>query len=203
MAFLRAGLSHELPLVVRGHSVTLRPPVMSDYGAWAQIRTRSREHLAKWEPQWPRNELTRTAFKRRLRHYNREAREDQGYAFIIIDEVTNELCGGITLTNVRRGVTQAASLGYWLGVDKTGQGLMTRAVRTLIPFSFEELRLHRIEAACMPDNLASIRVLERCGFKREGLARKYLKINGAWRDHLLFAMIIEDFTTGEWLGDAG
>lgn len=202
MAFLRAGLSQETPLVVRGDDVLLRPLAMGDYGAWAELRTRSREHLAPWEPAWPRDELTKSSFRRRLRHYQREAREDLGYAFTIIDEPSGVLSGGITLSNVRRGVTQAASLGYWLGAGCTGTGLMTRAVKSVIPFSFEELRLHRIEAACMPDNLTSIRVLERCGFQREGMARKYLKINGKWRDHLLYAMIIDDFTAGEWLGDA-
>ncbi len=203
MAFLRAGLAQEVPLVVRGNGLTLRPPVMSDYTQWAEIRARSREHLVRWEPEWPRDELTRSAFRRRLRHYAREAREDLGYAFLIFEGPGETIVGGVTLTNVRRGVTQAAAIGYWLGVDKTGRGLMTRAIKALIPFTFEELRLHRIEAACMPDNRASICVLERCGFRHEGLARNYLKINGAWRDHLLYALIQEDYDTGEWLGDAG
>lgn len=196
MAFLRAGLSQDVPLVIHGDDVTLRPLVMSDYAEWAELRTRSREHLGPWEPAWPRDELSKNSFRRRIRHYQRESREDLGYAFTIINERDGRLSGGITLSNVRRGVTQAASLGYWLGVDRTGTGLMTRSVKALIPFCFDELRLHRIEAACMPDNLSSLRVLEGCGFRREGLARKYLKINGAWRDHLLFAIIIDDVSSG-------
>ncbi|MEO1280973.1 MAG: GNAT family protein [Pseudomonadota bacterium] len=202
MAFLRAGLSQDVPLIIRGDDVTLRPLVMTDYSEWAEIRTKSRDHLGPWEPAWPRDELSKTSFRRRIRHYQREAREDLGYAFTIVDEADGSVSGGVTLSNVRRGVTQAASLGYWLSVDKTGVGLMSRSVKALIPFSFEELRLHRIEAACMPDNLTSLRVLERCGFRKEGLARKYLKINGAWRDHVLFAMIVDDFNAGEWPGDA-
>ena len=88
---------------------------MSDYAAWAELRAASREHLAAWEPLWPRDELTRGAFRRRLRHYAREQREDLGYAFFVLDDRTDLLFGGLTLSNVRRGVTQAASLGYWLG----------------------------------------------------------------------------------------
>lgn len=197
MAFLRAGLSHDVPLVVEGDGLILRPLTIADYTDWAELRARSRDHLRPWEPQWLRDELTRSSFRRRLRHYQREAREDSGYAFAIIEADTEQLSGGITLSNVRRGVTQAGSLGYWLGVDKTGRGLMTRAVTAVVPFAFNALKLHRIEAACMPDNAASLRVLERSGFQREGLARSYLKINGTWRDHILFAAIADDFNAGE------
>jgi ribosomal-protein-alanine N-acetyltransferase len=102
------------------------------------------------------------------------------------------LIGGLTLANIRRGVAQAGSIGYWMGAPYASRGYMTDAVRTLIPFAFGALRLHRLEAACIPTNTPSIRLLERLGFAREGLAREYLCINGVWEDHLLYALLASD-----------
>jgi ribosomal-protein-alanine N-acetyltransferase len=192
MAFLRSNLTSEPGPIVHGGRVMLRPPVMSDYPAWAEIRQRSREQLTPWEPRWTGDELTRAAFRRRIRHYQREQSEDLGYGFLIFTDVDQTLIGGLTLSNLRRGVTQAVSLGYWLGTPYTGHGFMTEAVRATCLFAFDRLRLHRIEAACLPHNLASIAVLERAGFAREGLARRYLRIDGIWQDHLLFARLIDD-----------
>jgi len=193
MAFLRSSIVQDSTHLVRGRGVWLRSPQMSDYPAWAELRARSREHLTPWEPVWQRDELTRSAFRRRVRHYNREAREDLGYAFLIFKEGDDQLLGGLSLSNVRRGVTQAAVLGYWLGLPYVGQGYMTEAVAAVCAYAFEELHLHRLEAATMPNNSASIRVLERNGFRREGLARRLLKINGVWEDHVLHALVAEDF----------
>lgn len=192
MVFLRSSSGLDASAAVRGAGVVLRPLTMADYAPWAEIRALSREHLVPWEPAWARDELTRSAFRRRLRHYQREAREDLGYAYGLFEEASEALIGGLTLSNVRRGVTQSASLGYWLGRPHVGRGRMSAAVRAIIPHAFGTLRLHRIEAATMPDNAASMRVLERCGFAREGFARRYLKINGAWQDHILFALLAED-----------
>jgi ribosomal-protein-alanine N-acetyltransferase len=97
--------------------------------------------------------------------------------------------GGLTLANIRRGVAQAGSLGYWMGLSFVRHGYMTAAVRAVLPFAFASLRLHRVEAACIPTNAASIRLLEKTGFVREGYAREYLCINGVWQDHLLFARL--------------
>jgi ribosomal-protein-alanine N-acetyltransferase len=192
MVFLRSNLGQEAGPIVRGRRVTLRAPQMYDFAAWAEARQMSREHLVPWEPAWTRDELTRSAFRRRIRHYQREAREDLGYAFFIFGEREDFLLGGLTLSNVRRGVTQAAALGYWLNVSVTGHGYMREAVAAICPFAFEQLRLHRVEAACLPHNTRSVGVLEACGFTREGLARRYLKINGTWQDHLLLARLIDD-----------
>lgn len=192
MAFLRSSIGQDSAYIVRGRGLWLRPPVMNDYGPWAELRARSREHLTPWEPLWQRDELARSAFRRRVRHYQREAREDLGYSFLIFRDADDVLLGGLTLSNVRRGVTQAAVLGYWLGLPFVRRGHMTAAVGAVVRFAFEELRLHRIEAATMPTNTASIRVLERNGFKREGLAERLLKINGVWQDHLLHALVAEE-----------
>ncbi len=167
-------------------------PLMGDYAAWAELRARSREHLTPWEPVWQRDELTRSAYRRRVRHYHREAREDLGYAFLIFKDGDDQLLGGLSLSNVRRGVTQAAVLGYWLGLPFVRQGYMTAAVAAVTGYAFEDLHLHRLEAATMPNNAASIRVLERNGFRREGIARRLLKINGAWEDHVLHALVAEE-----------
>ena len=128
-------------------------------------------------------------FRRRLRAYARDMRDDLGYAFFICDSARGNLLGGVTLSNVRRGSSQSASLGYWIGAPHAGSGRMQAALQTLLPFAFGALRLHRIEAATMPANAASIRVLEASGFQREGVAHSFLKINGQWEDHILFARL--------------
>jgi ribosomal-protein-alanine N-acetyltransferase len=173
---------------------------MGDYTAWAELRARSRSHLVPWEPQWARDELTRDAFRRRIRHYQRELRDDLGYAFFIYRDTDEVLLGGLTLSNVRRGVTQAAAVGYWIGLPFAGHGHMSNALSVAMRFAFDELNLHRLEAACMPHNAASIRVLENNGFRREGLARRYLKIDGVWQDHLLYATLVDDPRGTSWFG---
>lgn len=195
MAFLRSSLSDAAAPVVRTERLWLRPPVVADHAAWADLRGQSRQHLTPWEPQWSIDELARVSFRRRLRHYANDIKEDLGYAFLIFHVDRHDLLGGLTLSNVRRGVTQAACLGYWIGQPHQGQGYMTEAVRAISSFVFGELKLHRLEAACLPHNAPSIRVLKRAGFTAEGLARGYLKINGQWQDHRLFAHLSDDAVT--------
>lgn len=195
MAFLRVGLSSDVG-TLHGRAIVLRPPQVSDYMQWAELRTLSRAHLTPWEPMWPRDDLTKTAFRRRVKHYQKEARDDLGYAYLIFSAEGERLVGGLSLSHVRRGVTQAATLGYWLGLPHVGQGHMTEAVRTVLGHAFGRLRLHRIDAAVQPHNARSVRVLDRVGFRHEGLARRYLKINGAWQDHLLYALIAEEWDQG-------
>lgn len=189
MVFLRSPQPEDYLDRVRGKTIVLRPPALSDFPAWAALRSASRDHLTPWEPAWSRDELVKSNFRRRLRAYARDVRDDVGYAFFIVDATFETLMGGITLSNVRRGAGQTATLGYWIGAPYKGRGKMREAVETAAHFAFRDLQLHRIEAACMPSNAASLKVLETCGFTREGLARHYLKINGAWEDHLLFARL--------------
>ena len=192
MALLRAVSTSDLGPVIESEKVTLRTPQMADYPAWAELRAQSREFLVPWEPLWATDELSRASFRRRVRHYQRDLREDVGYALFIFAVPTGALVGGLTLCNVRRGVTQSCTLGYWIGAQYANQGYMTAAVRAVVPFVFDSLELHRLEAACLPTNAASIRLLEKTGFKREGLARRYLRINGIWQDHLLYALLDSD-----------
>jgi [ribosomal protein S5]-alanine N-acetyltransferase len=192
MSFFRPfSFADALPPVI-GEGVELRAPELSDFEAWVALREASRAFLAPWEPLWPANDLTRSAFRARLRRYARDVRADAAYPFFIFRRSDDALVGGLTLGQVRRGVAQAASLGYWMGEPFAHQGHMTAAVRALAPFVFQTLRLRRIEAACLPTNLASIRLLERVGFQREGYARAYLCIAGEWRDHLLYALLSTD-----------
>jgi ribosomal-protein-alanine N-acetyltransferase len=178
--------------VISGDGVFLRYPRVVDFAAWARLRDESRTFLAPWEPAWATDELSKGAFRRRLKRYQREAREDSAYAFFVFRGADNELLGGCTLSNVRRGVTQCCALGYWVGERFARQGYMFDAVRALIPFIFRTLGLHRIEAACLPSNDASRSLLTKAGFRQEGVARHYLQINGEWQDHLLFALLSED-----------
>jgi [ribosomal protein S5]-alanine N-acetyltransferase len=191
MAFLRS-TGFEFDSEVRGATVLLRPPAMGDYSAWAQLRAQSRDHLVVWEPLWARDELSRSAFRRRLRQYHWEAREDQGYAYFVVHKAEGTLLGSVTLSNVRRGVSQTASVGYWIGLPHANKGYMTDAVQSLMPHAFGSLALHRVEAACMPANAASARVLTKAGFGYEGRARRFLKIEGVWQDHDLYARLSDD-----------
>ncbi|MBV9954535.1 MAG: GNAT family N-acetyltransferase [Pseudolabrys sp.] len=177
---------------IEGRVVTLRAPEMTDFPAWAQLREQSRDFLTPWEPIWPSDDLTRGAFRRRLKRYFEEQRADQSYAFLIFRREDQGLLGGITIANVRRGVAQTGSVGYWIGAPFARKGYMTDAVRTLALFAFDQMRLHRLEAACIPTNAASIALLEKSGFRREGYAREYLCINGAWADHFLYARLRGD-----------
>jgi ribosomal-protein-alanine N-acetyltransferase len=192
MAFFRTVAFAETLPTIEGEGVTLRLPQTAEFEEWAALRTASRDFLTPWEPSWPADDLTRAAFRRRLKRYAEDWRTDQSYAFFIFRKQDNLLLGGLTLANVRRGVAQAGSIGYWLGMRFARNGYMTAAVKGVLPFCFETLRLHRVEAACIPTNTASIRLLERCGFLREGYARQYLCINGVWQDHLLFARLRDD-----------
>ncbi|MSO67761.1 MAG: N-acetyltransferase [Pseudolabrys sp.] len=192
MAFFRTVSFNDTMPAIAGAGVLLRAPQNSDHAAWAELREASRGFLTPWEPTWPADDLTRGAFRRRLKRYADDQRSDLAYAFLIFRSDDNALMGGLTLANIRRGVAQAGSLGYWIGAPFARKGYMTAAVRTLIPFCFRTLHLHRLEAACIPANTASIGLLENTGFTREGYARSYLCINGVWQDHLLYARLNDD-----------
>lgn len=170
----------------------LRPPKPADHAAWAALRQHSRGFLQPWEPHWPGDDLTAPAFRRRLARYRQEIRQDSAYPFLIVERDSDALLGGINLSHVRRRAAQAATLGYWMGQPHASKGIMTQAVKALTTHAFVRLGLERVEAACLPENGASIRVLEKAGFHREGYARGYLSIAGARRDHLLFARLKSD-----------
>ncbi|WP_304168067.1 GNAT family N-acetyltransferase [Phenylobacterium aquaticum] len=182
-------IAPESGLRVEGDGIFLRPPKASDYPEWRDLRARSREFLQPWEPTWPVDDLSRAAFRRRLTAYARDREVGSAYPFFVFRAQDGALTGGITLSNVRRGVAQMGSVGYWCGKPYARQGLTLNAVRALVLFSFRSLALHRLEAACLPENQPSRRLLNRAGFAEEGFAKAYLKINGVWRDHVLFGLV--------------
>ena len=193
MALFRLPTASPPTLAPRGRGLLLRAPEISDYPQWSALREQSRTFLTPWEPIWPTDDLTRAGFRRRLKRYTEDILEDRAYPFVIVREQDDALIGAVTLANVRRGIVQSGTVGYWIGQPFARQGYMTAALRVLLPTLFGELNLHRVEAACIPANTASARVLEKCGFAREGLARRYLCINGVWQDHYLYGLLDDDF----------
>ena len=171
----------------------LRRPKLIDWRAWATVRGASREFLTPWEPSWPDDALTMTAYRRRLRQMSAEWRSDAGYGLFLFSNASDNLVGGVNLSNVRRGVAQTASLGYWMGSAYANQGMMAEALGALLPYAFERLGLHRIEAACLPHNKASRALLAKLGFREEGYALKYLKISNIWQDHVLHGLLAEEY----------
>lgn len=159
---------------------------------WYKLRIESREFLSPWEPTWNDFDLEKAGFRHRIQRYQEDRTADNSYPFFIFRDSDRQLLGGITLGNIRRGVGQNGMIGYWSGARFAGQGYMTEALKLVIPFAFNKLSLHRLEAACIPHNVRSIRLLEKAGFQREGLLRSYLKINGMWQDHLLFSLLESD-----------
>ncbi len=178
-------------LRIEGAGVYLRPPRGGDYKPWAALRADSRADLEPFEPRWAVDELEHKAYRRRMRIWRREMSKGTGLPlFTFTQEGT--LLGGVRLANLAYGVQQTGSVGYWIGSKYAGQGYMGKAMAALLPFYFREMGMHRLEAACLPHNEASIKVLTRAGFQREGISRQYLMINGQWQDHLRFAVVRGD-----------
>ncbi len=196
MALFRFATDPPSRPLIRTQNLVLRAPAATDYAAWAVLRMESREFLTPWEPVWNEDDLTRASFRLRVKRAAREIATDEAYSLFIVDQRSDVLIGGLTLGLVRRGVAQACTLGYWMGQRHAGRGHMTEAVRGALRFAFNDLALHRVEAACLPANEPSRRLLERVGFHREGMARAYLRINGAWADHLLYAALSSDRLPG-------
>ncbi len=175
-----------------GQRIFLRPPKRRDALKWQKLRMSSKNFLVPWEPSWDASSCSRRAFLRYFKNSNYLANMDRAYSFLIFKIDDNTLLGGINVGNVRRGVAQSASLGYWVGVNHARNGYMKEALQILIPTLFIDLRLNRLEAATLEDNTASRNLLKKIGFKKEGVLRKYLKINGTWRDHVLYGLLEND-----------
>ena len=181
---------------VDGTRCVLRTPARGDFEAWAALRSESRGFLVPFEPSWPADAVSRVGYRRRLRRYAQDWNTDQGYSFLLFRREDGALLGGISLSNVRRGVAESASLGYWIGKIHARQGYMTEGLRLVLSFAFERLRLYRVEAACLPHNAASRKLLLKSGFREEGYARQYLSIDGKWQDHVLFGLLRADWAAG-------
>lgn len=170
----------------------LRLPRFHDYRQWYQLRSESRRFLEPWEPTWRGDELTESAFRARAIRNEQEFSSGQAVPLLVFERTEKTLLGGLTVGYIRRGAAQCCMIGYWMGERHAGQGHMFGALKLVIPYIFSSLQLHRIEAACIPDNTRSIRLLEKAGFRQEGYLREYLKINGEWRDHVMFSLLAAD-----------
>lgn len=169
--------------------IYLRHPRRQDFAVWSDLRSKSKDFLRPWEPRWTSVSTTERAYVARLRRIRADKFAGSGWSFFIFRTEDDVLLGGINLINVRRGVVQAATLGYWIGAQHVRQGYMTDALQAIIDLSFKDLALHRLEAACLPANAASVALLQRAGFRKEGTARQNIRINGDWQDHDMYALL--------------
>ena len=172
--------------------LTLRPPMHGDYRAWADLREASREHLAPWEPTWSADHLSRKAFTNRVYWAQRSIANGSAVPLFLIRREDEALVGAITLDNIRRGPAQSGTTGYWVGAPFARAGYMREALLAVVHYAFTTLDLSRLEAGCLPENAASRGLLEKCGYKYEGVAQSYLQINGRWRNHVLYANLRGD-----------
>ncbi|MGO4916977.1 GNAT family N-acetyltransferase [Pseudogemmobacter sp. W21_MBD1_M6] len=172
--------------------LSLRPPQHSDYRDWADVRRDSADFLIPWEPGWAADHLSRKAFTNRVYWAQRSISNGSAMPLFVTRRGDDAVLGAITLDNIRRGPAQAGTLGYWIGAGFARQGFMREAIEAVTHYAFHTMDLSRIEAACLPENIASRGVLEKSGFKYEGVAQSYLQINGRWRTHVLYANIRND-----------
>jgi [ribosomal protein S5]-alanine N-acetyltransferase len=177
---------------IESERMSLRLPQHSDFVAWAELRRDSAPFLIPWEPSRSPDHLMRRAFTNRVYWAARASHQGTALPLLMIRREDQALIGAITLDNIRRGPVQAASLGYWIGQPFARQGYMREAIQLCVHHAFTTLDLSRIEAACLPENVASRGVLEKTGFKYEGVAQSYLQINGRWRNHVLYANLRGD-----------
>ncbi|MDJ0637513.1 MAG: GNAT family protein [Paracoccaceae bacterium] len=172
--------------------MVLRPPSHADFRAWSDLRRESAEFLQPWEPSWSADHLTRKGFVNRVYWANRSIAQGHAVPLFLIRREDRKLVGAITLDNIRRGPSQAGTIGYWIGAEYARQGYMQEALTALVHYAFQVLDLSRLESACLPENKASQALLEKCGYKYEGVAQSYLQINGRWRNHVLYANLRGD-----------
>jgi len=170
----------------------LRAPRHSDFRNWTALRRASADFLKPWEPTWAADHFSRKSFTNRVYWAQRSAAADTALPLFLTRRSDNALLGAITLDNIRRGPAQAATCGYWIGQAYARQGYMREALNAMVHYAFTSLDLSRVESACLPENLASRGVLEKCGYKYEGVAQSYLQINGRWRSHVLYANLRND-----------
>lgn len=179
-------------LRIETERLSLRPPTHSDFRSWSALREASRDFLTPWEPSWAGDHLSRKAFTNRVYWAQRSISGGSAVPLFLFRRTDQDLVGAITLDNIRRGPAQAGTLGYWTGEPYARQGYMREAIGAVVHHAFSQLDLSRIEAACLPENAASRGLLERSGFKYEGVAQSYLQIAGRWRTHVLYAALRSD-----------
>lgn len=191
--------SRRRPLRLETERLVLRLPTHGDCNAWVALRDESRDFLIPWEPTWAPDHLTRKSFTNRVYWAQRASRGGTALPLFMVRR-DGVLVGAITLDNIRHGPAQTGTLGYWIGQPFARNGYMHEAIGALVHYAFTTLDLSRIEAACLPENTPSRGVLEKTGFKYEGVAQSYLQINGRWRNHVLYANLRHDRRGRTWAG---
>ena len=181
--------------ILRSPTTYIRTLVAADAQEMLALRERNRDFLKPWEPLKQPEYLTLGVQQLEIQRSDQEWSTDRRYAFGIFDAASDELAGHISLSNIVRGAWQNATLGYFVGEEYNGRGHCTNAVSLAVEFAYETARLHRVQAATMLSNAASARVLKKNGFAFEGMARRYLRINGHWEDHNVYSLTVE-----EWRG---
>ena len=185
-------LKRRIKIRIETERLTLRPPQHSDYAEWAQLRRQSQDFLAPWEPTWAKDHLTKKSYANRVYWARRSINNGHALPLFLIRRKDQALLGAVTMDPVRRGPSQTGTCGYWIGEPFARHGYMQEGLTALVHHAFTEMDLSRIESACLPENVASRGVLEKCGYKYEGVAQSYLQINGRWRNHVLYANIRSD-----------
>ncbi len=188
-------MTPSVPGELRGRRVLLRPLASTDFRDWAEVRSTNAGWLLKWEPRPPSGNPDDTqelaAFSARCGARQREWQLGTGYGFGIF--VDGRLAGEINLSGVQRGPFQNAYVGYWIDQRRAGEGYVPEALVVMARFAFEDLGLHRMQVAIIPRNRASRRVVEKVGLRAEGVAVRYLCINGVWEDHVRYAITAEEW----------
>ena len=179
-------------ITIKTARLTLRLPKQSDHASWARLRQDSAGFLQPWEPVWSADHLTRKSFANRVYAAARSVDTGTGLPLFLVRRSDECLMGAITLDNVQRGPAQTGTLGYWIGQNYSRAGYMKEAVAAVTHYAFDTLDLSRIQAGCLPENKASRALLEKTGFKYEGVAQSYLQIGGRWRTHVLYANLRSD-----------
>ncbi|PCJ73663.1 MAG: 30S ribosomal protein S5 alanine N-acetyltransferase [Rhodobacteraceae bacterium] len=178
--------------IAQTERLTLRLPEATDFTEWADLRRDSAEFLAPWEPVRDGAYLTRRSFQNRIIWAKRSAKDRRALNMLIFRRDDGCLIGGITLDNIQGGVSKSCTVGYWMGESFTRQGYMAEALNASVQHAFTVLDISRIQAGCLPENAPSRALLEKSGFKYEGVAQSYLQIAGRWRNHVLYANLRRD-----------
>jgi len=178
---------------LKSDRIFMRPPALEDAQSWAEVRGKNKDHIQPFDPKWPDNALTPELFRKRISRQSNDWADGRACSFLIFADDRKTLIGGMNINNICRGAAQYASIGFWIDREKQGQGLMAEAIILTLHYCFEHLKLHRVNASCLPHNERSKKTLLASGFKEEGFAEKYLQINGIWEDHVLFGLPVEDW----------
>ena len=177
---------------IESSRVIIRYPKRRDWKAWVNLRQESYNFLQKWEPYWDINQCNRSSYMRQLKTQRTKAVYDLAYSFLCFRKDNKDLLGGINISNIQRGVIQTCNIGYWLGERNIGYGYMEESIKAIIPYIYEQLKIHRIQAFTLEDNIASRKLIEKVNFKKEGVLREAMKINNEWKDHLIYSLLIND-----------